>query len=225
MFEDPDNPGKYRAYIIGSHDTSFDRYCGSDIRMWSAPVEDLTDWRDDGPIFTYSYNGLWDIMYAPDLVEIPQKDGSKVYYLYPHSRGPRREAMVCRSNRPDGPFTPVNLTADGSATVEGSIFGFDPSVFVDIITDPADPDFETGFRAYGLRGSSARSRPSLTRKTMYSARPAPRLSPTSSPQAPSRAKSAPRREPPTPLSTKTRTRTISISSKHHQSARSATNMS
>lgn len=42
VFEDPDNLGKYRAYIIGSHDTSFDKYCGSDIRMWSAPVEDLT---------------------------------------------------------------------------------------------------------------------------------------------------------------------------------------
>jgi hypothetical protein len=24
VFEDPDNPGKYRAYIIGSHDTRFD---------------------------------------------------------------------------------------------------------------------------------------------------------------------------------------------------------
>ena len=52
VFEDPDRPGKYRAYIIGSHDTSVDRYCGSDIRMWSAPVEDLTDWRDEGAIFT-----------------------------------------------------------------------------------------------------------------------------------------------------------------------------
>lgn len=29
VFEDPDNPGKYRAYIIGSHDTSFKSYCGS----------------------------------------------------------------------------------------------------------------------------------------------------------------------------------------------------
>lgn len=27
VFEDPDNPGKYRAYIIGSHDTSFKSYC------------------------------------------------------------------------------------------------------------------------------------------------------------------------------------------------------
>lgn len=171
VFEDPDNPGKFRAYIIGSHDTSFDKYCGADIRMWSAPVEDLTDWRDEGPIFTYSNDGRWDIMYAPDLVEIPQKDGSKVYYLFPHSRGPRREAMVCKGYRPDGPFTPVNLTPDGAATVEGSIFGFDPSVFVDLITDPSDPDFETGFRAYGFWGFQRSLAAELDQKTMYSARP------------------------------------------------------
>ena len=42
VFEDPDNPGKYRAYIIGSHDVTFTAYCGPDIRMWSAPVEDLS---------------------------------------------------------------------------------------------------------------------------------------------------------------------------------------
>ena len=50
VFEDPDNPGKLRAYIIGSHDLRLDSYCGADIRMWSAPVEDLTDWRDEGPL-------------------------------------------------------------------------------------------------------------------------------------------------------------------------------
>ena len=42
VFEDPDNPGKLRAYIIGSHDVHYNKYCGNDIRMWSAPVEDLT---------------------------------------------------------------------------------------------------------------------------------------------------------------------------------------
>lgn len=171
VFEDPDRPGKYRAYIIGSHDTSVDRYCGSDIRMWSAPVEDLTDWRDEGAIFTYSHNGKWDIMYAPDLVEVPQKDGSKIYYLYPHSRGPRREAMVCKGTRPDGPFTPVNLSEDGSHTVAGSVLGFDPSIYVDIITDPSDPDYGTGFRAYGFWGFQRSLAAELDPATMYSVRP------------------------------------------------------
>ena len=51
VFEDPDHPGKYRAYIIGSHDLRFDSYCEPDIRMWSAPVDDLSSWRDDGTYF------------------------------------------------------------------------------------------------------------------------------------------------------------------------------
>lgn len=95
VFEDPDNPGKYRAYIIGSHDTSFKSYCGSDIHMWSAPTEDLTQWRDEGAIFSYHINNQWDTMFAPDLVEIKRKDGTKDYYLYPHSRGHKRVRMVC----------------------------------------------------------------------------------------------------------------------------------
>ena len=33
VFEDPDHPGKYRAYIIGSHDVTYTAYCGPDIRM------------------------------------------------------------------------------------------------------------------------------------------------------------------------------------------------
>src|SRR5512139_2003093 len=84
VFEDPDKPGKYRIYIIGSHDVRFKSYCGPDIRAWSAPVEDLSDWRDEGSIFTYPIAGQWDVMYAPDLVEVRRKDGTKEYYLYPH---------------------------------------------------------------------------------------------------------------------------------------------
>lgn len=177
VFEDPDNPGKYRAYIIGSHDLRIREYCGPDIRMWSAPVEDLTDWRDEGPIFTYQVNGQWDVMFAPDLVEIKKKDGTKEYYLYPHSRGWNREAMVCKGNRPDGPFTPVNLTEDGTRTVPGSILGFDPSIFIENITDPNDPDYEIGFRAYGFWGFQRSSAAQLDQNTMYSVRPGTEIIP------------------------------------------------
>lgn len=177
VFEDPDNPGKYRAYIIGSHDVRFNSYCGPDIRMWSAPVEDLTDWRDEGPIFTYPIQGQWDVMYAPDLVEIKRKDGTKEYYLYPHSRGQFREAMVCKGSRPDGPFTPVNLNEDGTRTVPGSFLGFDPSIFVENITDPNDPDYEIGFRAYGFWGFQRSSAAQLDQNTMYSVRPGTEIIP------------------------------------------------
>lgn len=171
VFEDPDNPGKYRAYIIGSHDLRVNEYCGPDIRMWSAPVEDLTDWRDEGAIFTYQKDGKWDVMFAPDLVEVKKRDGKKEYYLYPHSRGPRREAMVCKGDRPNGPFIPVNLTPDGSQTVEGSILGFDPSIYIEEITDKKDPDYDKGFRAYGFWGFQHSSAAQLDQNTMYSVRP------------------------------------------------------
>ena len=171
VFEDPDNPGKYRAYIIGSHDVRFRSYCGPDIRAWSAPVEDLTNWSDEGPIFTYPIEGQWDVMYAPDLVEVKGKDRKKVYYLYPHSRGRNREAMVAKGSRPDGPFAPVNMNEDGTKTVPGSIMGFDPSVYVDNITDPKDPDYAIGFRAYGFWGFQRSSAGQLDQNTMYSLRP------------------------------------------------------
>ena len=171
VFEDPDNPGQYRAYIIGSHDVRMDSYCGPDIRAWSAAVEDLTVWRDEGPIFTYKSDGLWDVMYAPDLVEVKRKDGTKEYYLYPHSRGSHREAMVAKGSSPVGPFTPINLTEDGKRTVEGSIMGFDPAVFIDYITDENDPDFEIGFRAYGFWGFQRIHAAELDQNTMYSLRP------------------------------------------------------
>nr|WP_288808598.1 hypothetical protein [uncultured Sphingobacterium sp.] len=171
VFEDPDLPGKYRAYIIGSHDLRFTSYCGPDIRMWSAPIEDLTSWRDEGAIFTYPMDGKWDVMYAPDLVEVKRKDGKKEYYLFPHSRGEHREAMVVKGDRPNGPFKPVNLTADGKRTLPGSILGFDPAVYIEYITDPKDPDFEIGFRAYGFWGFQRSMAAQLDQKTMYSLRP------------------------------------------------------
>lgn len=171
VFEDPDNPGKFRIYIIGSHDARFSSYCGADIRIWSAPVEDLSNWRDDGPVFTYQVNGQWDVMYAPDLVEVKRKDGTKEYYLYPHSRGQKREAMVAKGSRPDGPFTPINLTSDGTAALPGSIMGFDPSVYIEYVTDPNDPDYEIGFRAYGFWGFQRSMAAQLDQNTMYSVRP------------------------------------------------------
>lgn len=172
VFQDPDRPGHLRAYIIGSHDTHYSEYCGNDVRMWSAPVEDLTQWRDEGPIFKHYVDGKWDTMYAPDLVEVRDPaTGRLTYWLYPHSRGWRRTPMVCRADRPDGPFTPVNLTSDGRACVEGSRIDFDPSVFVQPITDKKDPDYARGFRAYVYYGFQHSTAFELDQSNMYAVRP------------------------------------------------------
>ena len=171
VFEDPDNPGKLRAYIIGSHDVNYSAYCGPDIRMWSAPVEDLSQWRDEGPIFSWFVDGQWDTMYAPDLVcTTDRATGKKTYWLYPHSRGWRRTPMVCKGDRPNGPFTPVNLTEDGRQCLPGSLIDFDPSVFIETITDKKDKDYDIGYRAYVFYGFQHSTAVELDQKTMYSKR-------------------------------------------------------
>ena len=171
VFEDPDQPGKYRAYIIGSHDVTYTAYCGPDIRMWSAPVEDLSQWRDEGPIFKWFVSGQWDTMYAPDLVcTTDRATGKKTYWLYPHSRGWRRTPMVCKGDRPNGPFTPVNLTEDGTQCLPGSLIDFDPSVFIENITDKKDKDYDKGYRAYVFYGFQHSTAVELDQNTMYSKR-------------------------------------------------------
>ena len=171
VFEDPDQPGKFRAYIIGSHDVTYTAYCGPDIRMWSAPVEDLSQWRDEGPIFTWFVQGQWDTMFAPDLVETVDKaTGKKTYWLYPHSRGWRRVPMVCKGDRPNGPFTPVNLTEDGTQCLPGSLIDFDPSVFIEPVTNKKDKDFDKGYRAYVFYGFQHSTACELDQNTMYSKR-------------------------------------------------------
>jgi len=171
VFEDPDNPGHYRAYIIGSHDLAFTQYCGPDIRIWSAPVEDLSQWVDEGSAFTYYIDGQWDTMFAPDLVEVKNADGTKTYWLYPHSRGNGRVPMVAKGERPDGPFTAVNATEDGRGVLPGSIIDFDPSVYIEEVTKKKDPDFKTGYRAYVYYGFQHSTAIELDQNTMYSLRP------------------------------------------------------
>ena len=167
VFEDPDNPGHYRIYVTGSHDTRVESYCGQDDRQWSAPVEDLTAWRDEGPVFTYTQNGNMSTVYAPDLVEVTRRDdGSHKYYLYPHAL--MHTPMVCVGDRPDGPFTVLNVQ-DGQLA-PGSIMGFDPGVLVEQIDDPADPDYAIGFRAYGAWGIQRASATELDQNTMYTPR-------------------------------------------------------
>ena len=47
VFEDPDNPGKLRAYIIGSHDVNYSNYCGPDRHTYSrrySPARPSVGW-------------------------------------------------------------------------------------------------------------------------------------------------------------------------------------
>ena len=139
VFEDPDNPGQYRVYIYGSHDSMISGYCGRELVVWSASVDDLFHWRYDGEIFSVSKNangdplsrqGLADVLYAPDIALVTGADGSKTYYLYPNNQAGGRNGMVCKSSRPDGPFEVCNWSSRNPNVTEG-VLAFDPAVFVD----------------------------------------------------------------------------------------------
>lgn len=139
VFEDPDHPGKQRVYIYGSHDIERTMYCGRDQVVWSAPVDNLQDWRYDGVIFRVNTNrdgkplneeGLFDVLYAPDVSLVVNLDGTKTYYLYPNDMGWKRNSLVAKSSRPDGPFEVCNWSKDNPNETEG-IMGFDPGVLVD----------------------------------------------------------------------------------------------
>lgn len=130
VFEDPDNLGKFRLYVYGSHDSKRLHYCGYEAVLWSAPVEDLTEWTYHGEIFKSTVHGAKDTIYAPDVAEVVAADGSKTYYFYPNNQSGGRRGMVTRSNRPDGPFTVCNW-AEGSTTQTVGPLGFDVTVLLD----------------------------------------------------------------------------------------------
>ena len=139
VFDDPDHPGKQRVYIYGSHDNLKDAYCGRDQVVWSAPTDNLNNWRYDGIILTVNKNaqgeafdsaGTADVLYAPDITLVTDTVGKKTYYLFPNDQMGYRNALIAKSNRPNGPFEVCNWKVDNPNQVEG-IYGFDPAVFVD----------------------------------------------------------------------------------------------
>lgn len=139
VFEDPDQPGQYRVYVYGSHDNLITQYCGRDQVVWSAPVNNLRDWRFDGIIFESKLNpqgkelnegGVGDVLYAPDLTLVTAADGTKTYYLYPNVQNGGRQGLIAKSSRPDGPFEVCNWDPNNDMETYG-ILRFDPAVFVD----------------------------------------------------------------------------------------------
>jgi hypothetical protein len=139
VFEDPDNPGKQRVYIYGSHDSRITDYCGRELVVWSASVDSLNNWRYDGEILRVDKNAkgeilnedsLADVLFAPDVTLVTDKDGKKTYYLYPNDQTGYRNGLIAKSDRPDGPFEVCNWKKDNPNQVDG-VLAFDPAVFVD----------------------------------------------------------------------------------------------
>ncbi|MDE6964952.1 MAG: family 43 glycosylhydrolase [Lachnospiraceae bacterium] len=124
-----------RVYIYGSHDKSEGiAYCEQDYVTWSAPVDNLKDWRYEGVIYRKNQDPsnaegrmqLW----APDVTKGP--DGR--YYLY-YCFSFYPEIGVAVSDSPAGPFEfyghvkyPENL--HGGAVLR-EYMPFDPAVLTD----------------------------------------------------------------------------------------------
>ena len=104
--------GEKRVYVYGSHDIEKDKYCGKDYVVWSAPVDDLTNWKYHGVSYETHYDS---ILYAPDVVK---KDDT--YYLYAAEKCGSL-IVVASSKTPWGPFENPIETA----------LGFDPGILVD----------------------------------------------------------------------------------------------
>ena len=136
--------------------------------MWSAPVENLNDWRYEGIIFEsktgadgkpLNEGGVGDILYAPDIVEVKGEDGKKTYYLFPNNQSEGRKNMVAKANRPDGPFVACNWSKDNPKQTEG-VLNFDPAVLVD--------DDGRVYAYWGIMGSYAAE---LDPQTMATVKP------------------------------------------------------
>ncbi len=104
--------GEKRVYVYGSHDIAVTEYCGRNYVVWSAPVDDLTNWTCHGVAYETHYDS---ILYAPDVV----KKGDTYYMYAAEHKG--NLIVVASSKTPWGPFeNPVETK-----------LGFDPGVLVD----------------------------------------------------------------------------------------------
>ena len=124
-----------RVYVYGSHD-SFNApiFCTGDYMCWSAPVDDLSDWRNEGVIFKKNQDpknklGLR-LLFAPDVCQGP--DGR--YYLY-YAFDFMGIMGVAVSDRPAGPYEFLGHIHYKDGTVwgrrKGDQFPFDPGVLAD----------------------------------------------------------------------------------------------
>lgn len=96
-----------RVYLYGSHDrASSEQFCDFKLKVWSAPVSDLSNWQCHGDSFhtrkdtDHESDTDWTDreLYAPDVV---CKDGK--YYLYSYILASK--GCVSVSDRPEGPFS------------------------------------------------------------------------------------------------------------------------
>lgn len=124
-----------RVYVYGSHDRfGAPIFCVNDYVCWSAPVNDLTDWRYEGVIFRKKQDptnplGLRSL-YAPDVA---QGTDGKFYLYYAFDFMGQIGVAVCDTPAGQYKYYGKIKFADGHifGTKSGEPFPFDPGVLVD----------------------------------------------------------------------------------------------
>lgn len=126
-----------RVYIYGSHDKEDgETFCMLDYVTWSAPVDNLKDWRYEGVIYKASQDPDYSerpYMYAPDVVQ--GNDGK--YYLYYCMSGKDGVGgyfgpiSVAVSDSPAGPFSYIGFVKHPDGTPMKDYVCFDPGVLND----------------------------------------------------------------------------------------------
>lgn len=124
-----------RVYVYGSHDHfNAPIFCVGDYVCWSAPVENLKDWRYEGVIFKKNQDpknrlGIR-LLFAPDVVQ--GADGK--FYLY-YAFDFMGMIGVAVAEKPAGPYRFYGHVHYQDGTVwgrkKGDQFPFDPGVLVD----------------------------------------------------------------------------------------------
>ena len=124
-----------RLYVFGSHD-AFDgeTFCVNNYVCWSAPLDDLGDWRFEGYIYDKASDPLNPKneyhMNAPDVCR--GADGR--YYLY-YQLHRLSVTSVAVAGRPEGPYTFYGHVRHPGGTLygkgKGDAYNFDPGLLVD----------------------------------------------------------------------------------------------
>lgn len=143
-----------RVYIYGSHDRFNGHvYCLNDYVCWSAPVDDLGDWRYEGVIYKKSDDPLNPdesmCLYAPDVTVGP--DGR--YYLY-YVLDKVPVVSVAVSDTPAGKYEFYGYVHYEDGTRLGEKEGDEPQFDPGLLTEGDKTYLYTGFCAIGDKSRS-----------------------------------------------------------------------
>lgn len=138
-----------RVYVYGSHDL-FNGYvfCMGDYVCWSAPVDDLGDWRCEGVIYARDADPMNKdgkmCIYAPDVTQGP--DGR--YYLY-YVLDKVSVVSVAVCDTPAGAYEFYGYVQYADGTRLGERTGDEPQFDPAVLTEGGRTYLYTGFCARG----------------------------------------------------------------------------